>query len=319
MTEENHFSIVGTGAVGGYYGALLQRAGFNVHFLLHSDYDHVRHKGLTIESSQGNFSLPVVNAYNDPADMPRCETVIVALKTTANRALPSILPHLVKDDGIVLSLQNGLGSEEEIAAIVGPGKVLGGLCFLCSNKVGPGHIRHLDYGLVTLGEYRSDGQAAGITPRLEALGANLRTAGIQIRLEEDIAHARWKKLVWNIPFNGLAVVRNVTTDRLVRDRKTRILIETMMREVADAAATCARPIEESFIRKMIGDTEKMEPYAPSMKLDYDRGHPMEIESIYGNPIRAAKARGIAMPETEKLYHQLLSINPSAETELPNSP
>jgi 2-dehydropantoate 2-reductase len=319
MTGENHFSIVGTGAVGGYYGALLQRAGFNVHFLLHSDYDHVRKTGLTIESSDGDFSLPVVNAYNDPADMPRCDTVIVALKTTANRVLPSILPHLVKDDGIVLTLQNGLGSEEEIAGIVGPGRVLGGLCFLCSNKIGPGHIRHLDYGLVTLGEYRSDGQAAGITPRLEVLGANLQAAGIPIRLEEDLAQARWKKLVWNIPFNGLAVVRNVTTDRLIRDRQTRTLVETMMREVADAAAACARPIEESFIQKMIADTEKMEPYAPSMKLDYDRGNPMEIESIYGHPIRAAKARGIAMPETEKLYHQLLSINPAAETQLPEAP
>ena len=308
MTGENHFSIVGTGAVGGYYGALLQHAGFNVHFLLHSDYDHVRHNGLTIESIQGDFRLPVVNAYQDPADMPRCDTVVVALKTTANRALPSILPYLVKDDGIVLSLQNGLGSEEAIAAVAGPDRVVGGLCFLCANKIGPGHIRHLDYGLVTLGEYRNNGQAAGITPRLEVLGAALRTAGIPVRLEEDLAHARWKKLVWNIPFNGLAVVRNVTTDRLVRDRPTRSLIEAMMHEVADAAAACARPIEESFIRKMIQDTEKMEPYAPSMKLDCDRGNPMEIESIYGNPIRAAKARGIAMPETEKLYRQLLELD-----------
>lgn len=315
----NHFSIVGTGAVGGYYGALLQRAGFNVHFLLHSDYDHVRRNGLTIESSLGDFSLPVVNAYNSAADMPRCDTVIVALKTTANRELPSILPYLVKDDSIVLSLQNGLGSEESIAAIVGSDKVLGGLCFLCSNKVGPGHIRHLDYGLITLGEYGSDGQAAGITPRMEALGANLRTAGIPIRLEEDLALARWKKLVWNIPFNGLAVVRGVTTDRLIHDLQTRTLIETMMREVADAAAACARPIEESFIRKMILDTEKMEPYTPSMKLDFDRGNPMEIESIYGNPIRAANARGITMPETEKLYHQLLALNSRAGTELPESP
>ena len=236
MTGTNHFSIVGTGAVGGYYGALLQRAGFDVHFLLHSDYDHVRQHGLTIESIHGDFHLPEVNAYKDPADMPRCDTVLVALKTTANEALPSILPHLIKDDGIVLSLQNGLGSEAEIAAVTGADRVLGGLCFLCSNKIGPGHIRHLDYGLVTLGEYRSDGAAAGITPRLKVLGAQLRTAGIQIRLEEDLALARWKKLVWNIPFNGLAVVRNVTTDRLGQERQTRALVETMMHEVADASA-----------------------------------------------------------------------------------
>ena len=96
-----------------------------------------------------------------PKEMPRCDTVIVALKTTANAALPSILPHLVKDDGIVLTLQNGLGTEKEIAGIVGAAKVLGGLCFLCANKVGPGHIHHLDYGLITLGAYCATGEPGG--------------------------------------------------------------------------------------------------------------------------------------------------------------
>jgi len=319
MIGENHFSIVGTGAVGGYYGALLQRAGFNVHFLLHSDYDQVRRNGLIIKSRDGDFNLPAVNAYSDPETMPRCDTVIVALKTTANRALPSILPHLIKDDGIVLTLQNGLGSEREIAGMVGNDKVLGGLCFLCANKVGPGHIHHLDYGLITLGEYRSTGSAGGITPRLEQLGNKLRSAGISIRLEPDLALARWKKLVWNIPFNGLSVVHNALTDRLIADPEIRRRCQTMMEEVAAAAKVCARPIEQSFIRKMMEDTEKMSPYAPSMKLDFDRGNPMEIESIYGNPIRAAKARGVAMPETEKLYRQLLAINPSNETELQLGP
>lgn len=311
MSGKNHIAIIGTGAVGGYYGAMLQRVGFDVHFLLHSDFNHVHRNGLIIDSTHGDFHLAAVNAYDDPMLMPRCDTVIVALKTTANRALPSILPHVVTDHGMVLSLQNGLGSDDEIAKIVGPDKVLGGLCFLCSNKIGPGHIRHLDYGLITIGEYRNDGQPAGITPRLEHIGTTLKAAGIPIKLVEDLAHARWKKLVWNIPFNGLAVVRNAYTDRLIQDTKTRTLVETMMREVADASAACARPIEEAFIKKMIEDTEKMEPYAPSMKLDFDRGKAMEIESIYGNPIRAAKARGVAMPEVEKLYHQLLAMNPSA--------
>ncbi|VGO13708.1 Putative 2-dehydropantoate 2-reductase [Pontiella desulfatans] len=306
MRDENHFSIVGTGAVGGYYGGLLQKAGFDVHFLLNSDYDHVRKHGLAIDSPNGNFELAPVNAYDDPRNMPRCDVVVVALKTTANAVLPSILPHLAKDDGIVLTLQNGLGSEEEIAEIVGPDKVIGGLCFLCSNKVAPGHIRHLDYGLITLGEYRKDGSAGGITPRLEKLGGNLQAAGIPIRLVDDLALARWKKLVWNIPFNGLSVVRNELTNELIANPETRALCETLMNEVAAGAKACARPIDPAFMEKMIADTERMEPYAPSMKLDFDRGNPMEIESIYGNPIRAARAADVAMPETEKLYRQLLA-------------
>ncbi|MFA7370153.1 MAG: putative 2-dehydropantoate 2-reductase [Kiritimatiellales bacterium] len=301
------FAIIGTGAVGGYYGGLLQKAGLDVHFLLHSDYDFVKQNGLTVESVNGDFRLPQVKAYNDPKQMPRCDAVIVSLKTTANRILKDVLPHVIKEDGVVLTLQNGLGSEEEIASITGPERVIGGLSFLCSNKVGPGHICHVDYGLITLGEYRADGKPGGITPRLEQLGATMRSAGMEIQLIEDLSLARWKKLVWNIPFNGLTVVKNCLTDELVKNPENRALCRTLMDEVAAAAAVCAHPIEPEFIDKMMTHTEKMTPYAPSMKLDFDRGNPMEIESIYGNPVRAAKAAGISMPETEKLYRQLLQV------------
>lgn len=311
MSSSNHFSIVGTGAVGGYYGGLLQRTGFDVHFLMRGDCDHVRKNGLVIESPNGNFDLPLVRAYDDPRDMPRCDVVVVALKTTANHALADILPHLVKDKGIVLTLQNGLGSEEEISEIVGADKVVGGLCFLCSNKVAPGHIHHLDYGLITIGEYRRDGQPGGTTPRLEKLAVHLKSAGISVGMVEDLALARWRKLVWNIPFNGLSVVRNELTNQLVKNPGTRALCERLMHEVAAAAKACARPIEPAFLEKMMADTEKMKPYAPSMKLDFDRGSQMEVESIYGHPVRAAKMAGVAMPETEKLYQQLRALNPSS--------
>lgn len=309
MQPEKQIAIIGTGAVGGYYGALLQKAGFDLHFLLHGDYEYVRKHGLAIESPHGNFKLPEVAAYNAPDKMPFCDLAIVALKTTENHLLPGILPHVLKEDGIALTLQNGLGSEEAVAACVGAGRVLGGLCFLCSNRIGPGHIRHLDYGLITLGEYRADGRPAGLTPRLEELGTGMQSAGISVALIEDLLQARWKKLVWNIPFNGLTVICNMLTDQLLKEPDTRRLCETLMNEVAAASAACARPIEAAFIEKMIADTERMEPYSPSMKLDFDRGRPMEIESIYGYPLRAAEAAGVAIPETEKLYHQLLKINP----------
>jgi 2-dehydropantoate 2-reductase len=304
-------AIIGTGAVGGYYGGLLQKSGFNVHYLLHHDYDYVRHNGLKIESPNGDVQLPKVNAYNDPEKMPGCDLVIVALKTTANDYLSEILPQVLKNQGVVLTLQNGLGSEKQIASIVGPDRVLGGLCFLCANKIAPGHIRHLDYGLITLGEYRSDEKPGGLTPRLETLGADMTFAGLSIQLIDDLPLARWKKLVWNIPFNGLSVIKNSMTDILVKDPPTRALCKTLMNEVADAAEACTRQIDPAFINKMLEDTEKMKPYAPSMKLDFDRGNPMEIESIYGNPLRAAKTQGVFMPETEKLYSQLLALNPSA--------
>jgi 2-dehydropantoate 2-reductase len=302
------FAIIGTGAVGGYYGGLLQKAGLDVHFLLHSDAEFVKRHGLTVDSVNGDFQLPQVNAYNDPKQMPRCDVVIVSLKTTANAILKDVLPHVLKADGVVLTLQNGLGSEEEIASITGPERVIGGLSFLCSNKVGPGHIRHMDYGLITLGEYRADGTPGGITPRLEQLVSTLKSACIEVQLIEDLSLGRWKKLVWNVPFNGLTVVKNCLTDELVKNPENRALCRRLMDEVAAASAGCARPIEPEFIEKMMEHTEKMVPYAPSMRLDFDRGHPMEVESIYGNPIRRAKAAGVAVPEMEALYQQLLVLN-----------
>ncbi|MBN2686515.1 MAG: putative 2-dehydropantoate 2-reductase [Pontiellaceae bacterium] len=309
MNIRPSIAIVGAGAVGGYYGALLQRAGNDVHFLLRSDFDHVQQNGFKIDSCNGDFELTSVNAYQSAADMPRCDLIIVALKTTANAVLPDILPHLIKDNSAVLTLQNGLGSEDEIARIVGAECVLGGLCFLCANKIAPGHIRHLDYGLITVGEYCSAGKPRGITPRLERVGQLLSNAGISIQLIEDLTLGRWKKLVWNIPFNGMSVACDTLTDQLIKQPELRNRCETMMHEVAKAAISFGREIDEAFIQKMLIDTEKMRPYAPSMKLDFDRGQPMEIESIYGNPLRAAQANGVSMPETERLYQQLLALDP----------
>src|SRR4051812_48456983 len=107
------YAIVGTGAVGGLYGALLQRAGKEVHFLLHSDYTHVREHGLRVETPSGEINLKKVQAYASPGDMPRCDVAIVAWKTVANHQLALVLPKVVKPDGVVLVLQNGLDPERE--------------------------------------------------------------------------------------------------------------------------------------------------------------------------------------------------------------
>src|ERR687885_272578 len=303
------YAILGTGALGGYYGACLQRAGLDVHFLLHSDYEHVYQYGLVIESANGDFTLPQVNAYGDVSKMPPCDVVVVAFKTTQNYLLPEMLPTVVKDDGVVLVLQNGLGIEEEVAQIVGSQRVMGGLCFLCSNKVGPGHIRHLDYGQITRGEYAPEYQAGGITKRMRQIADDFGRAGIPIQLDEDLLLARWKKLVWNIPYNGLSVVLNATTDELMADKHTRSLVEQLMREVVAGAATTGRIICDRFIQTMLDYTEKMTPYRTSMKLDYDEGRPLEVETMFGNPLRAATAKGANLPLISMLYRQLKFLEP----------
>jgi 2-dehydropantoate 2-reductase len=301
---DRRYAILGTGALGGYYGACLQRVGLEVHFLLHHDYQQVREQGLVIESPDGDFTLPYVNAYGDAAKMPACDVAIVALKTTQNHLLPDMLPPVVKDDGVVLVLQNGLGIEQEVAQLVGSQRVMGGLCFLCSNKVGPGHIHHLDYKQITLGEYLPDYQPGGLTQRMRQVADDFERAGIPITLAEDLLLARWQKLVWNIPYNGLSVVLDATTNELMADQYTRSLVEQLMGEVVAGAAATGRKISDRFIQTMLDYTEKMTPYRTSMKIDYDERRPLEVEAIVGNPLRVATAAGTDLPLISMLYRQL---------------
>ncbi|MBD2494174.1 putative 2-dehydropantoate 2-reductase [Nostoc sp. FACHB-280] len=301
---DSKYAIIGTGALGGFYGAKLQKAGLDVHFLLKSDYEHVHQHGLIIESKDGDFTLPQVNAYNDADKMPQCDVVIVALKTTQNYLLPKLLAPVIKNNGVVLVLQNGLDIELEIAQIVNNVNIIGGLCFLCSNKVGQGHIHHLDYGHISLGEYSHNYEAAGITNRMQQIANDFQNAGIVIELTEDLLLARWQKLVWNIPYNGLSVVLDARTDELMADPYTRQLVEQLMYEVAAGAKSTGRIIADSFIQKMLDYTVKMKPYRTSMKIDYDEQRPLEVEAIIGNSLRKAQAAGAFLPQINCLYNQL---------------
>ena len=298
------YSIVGTGAIGGYYGACLQKAGFSVNFLLRSDYEQVKKHGLAIESWQGDFTLPQVAAYRHAAEMPPTDVVIVTLKTTHNEALKTILPSVLKDSGVVLLLQNGLGAEEDVAKIVGGDRIIGGLGFICANKVEPGHIHHLDEGAIKLAQYSPNYKPSGITDRMRQIAANFEQAGIEIFLSEDLLLSRWKKLMWNIPYNGLSVVLDATTQQLMADASARSLIEQIMQEVQLGARSNHRFIPDSYIPTLLETTQQMKPYRTSMKIDYDLGRPLELEAIIGTPLRVAATAGVHLPRIEMLYQQL---------------
>jgi len=298
------YGIIGTGALGGFYGAKLQQAGLEVHFLLRSDYLEVTQSGLVVDSKDGNFVLKQVKAYNDVKKMPQCDVVVVALKTTQNHLLSALLPPIIQPNGVVLVLQNGIGVEEEVARIVPNVEVIGGLCFLCANKVGPGHILHLDYGQILLGAYAANYQAIGITDKMQQIAADLENAGISTELTPDLLLGRWQKLVWNIPYNGLSVILDATTDELMANPHTCKLVEQLMSEVLMGAKSSDRLIPESFIQKMLEHTVKMTPYRTSMKVDYDQGRPLEVEAIFGNSLRKAKLAGVDLPKISCLYHQL---------------
>ncbi len=304
--KKYRYAIIGTGAIGGFYGAKLQQVGCDIHFLLHhhSEWAWIQNQGLRIESSLGDFRLPVINAYEDVHQMPVCDVIIVALKTTQNHLLPELLAPILSSNSVILLLQNGIGVEAQIAEIIGQQQIIGGLCFVCSHKVGAGHIRHLDYGTIKLGAYRANNEVPGITEAMRQIAADFKMTGIPIELSEDLWLARWQKLVWNIPYNGLSVILNARTDEMMGNPETRLLVRQIMEEVVQGAQACGRIIPKSFVEKMLDHTDKMKPYLTSMKLDYDAQRPLEIEAMFGNPLRLSQQAGMNLPRIEMLYQQL---------------
>lgn len=302
------YAIIGTGAIGGFYGARLDKAGFEVHFLLHTDYQHVVDHGLTIDSCDGNFTLPSPKVYDSTSEMPQCDVVIVALKTTQNHLLPSLLPPLLKPDTIILLIQNGIGVEADVQQLFPSQPIAAGMAFICSAKTGPGHINHQFYGNINIGNYSCHNPQ-----RYNQMLADFRTAGIGAA-DVEYLEARWKKAVWNMPFNGMTVALNTTTNRLLSCESTHRLIYDQMLEVIGAAqALGVKNLDTRFADKMIANTIKMPPYSPSMKLDFDFHRPMEINYLYTRPIAEARAAGFAMPKLEMLEAELKFITLSSST------
>ena len=302
------YAIIGTGAIGGFYGARLDKAGFEVHCLLHTDYQCVVDHGLSIDSCDGNFTLPSPKVYDPTSEMPQCDVVIVALKTTQNHLLPSLLPPLLKPDTIILLIQNGIGVEADVQQLFPSQPIAAGMAFICSAKAGPGHINHQFYGNINIGNYSCHNPQ-----RYGQMLADFRAAGIGAA-DVEYLEARWKKAVWNMPFNGMTVALNTTTNRLLSCESTHRLIYDQMLEVIGAAqALGVKNLDTRFADKMIANTIKMPPYSPSMKLDFDFHRPMEINYLYTRPIAEARAAGFAMPKLEMLEAELQFITLSSST------
>ena len=296
------YAIIGTGAIGGYYGAKLAKSGQEVHFLLHSDYEYVRANGLQVDSCDGSFRLPSPLAYRQTDEMPPVDVVLVCLKTTRNHLLPQLLPPLLGADPLVVMIQNGIGVEPDVEARFPGVQLAAGLAFICSSKTQPGRVSHQCYGQINFGNYSCR------DPRLmERLVADFRQAGVEAGLVE-YQLARWKKAVWNMPFNGMTVALATQTDLLLRHPATRALVREQMLEVVGAARRLGVVgLDETFADQMLSMTDAMTPYSPSMRLDYDFRRPMEIDYLYTRPIALAREAGYDMARLAMLEAELRFI------------
>ena len=293
-------AIVGAGAIGLYYGGRLAAAGENVKFLLRSDFDEIQRNGLRCESIHGDFAVPQVQGFRRAEEIGPVDLVIVAWKATANTHLAEVLPPLLHADTQVLTLQNGLGNCEAIAAITGAERLLGGLCFVCLNRLSPGFVKHTAGGRISVGEFSPDGRglAAEIVRRFKA-------AHIPALIGEPLAEAQWKKLVWNIPFNGLSVAEGgVTTDRLLANPAIEAEIRALMAETIVAARAQGLGLGDELAEQNIEQTRPMDAYRPSSMIDYLEGREVEIGPIWAEPLRRAEAAGVAMPHLRKLLERI---------------
>jgi len=318
-------AVVGCGAVGSFYGGRFAQAGHDVHFLLRSDYDVVRRQGVLILSPRGDFHIRP-RAARVPEEIGPSDLVLIALKTTANDQFGRLLPPLVGPRTAILTLQNGLGNEEQLARFFPGEQIMGGLCFVCLNRLEPGLIHHIDHGQIIVGEFQRWPE-----PRTHDVATNFREAGVPCSVAADLARAHWEKLTWNIPFNGLGVAGTagfeavvagevscsrcmqpcVTTDRILGDPRWAGLLRELMLEVIAAARALGHDLPESLADKQIELTRTMGAYRASTLIDFERGQPLELESLFLEPLRQARQAGVNAPRLNRLCRLLTQLDPGA--------
>ena len=300
-------AIVGAGAIGLYYGGKLAHFGRDVQFLLRSDYQAVRKRGLRIRSKSENIHVAKVNAWRSSAEIGPCDLVIVAVKTTSNPELPLLVAPLLGEKTMILTLQNGLGNEEFLASHFGADRILGGLCFICLTRTGPGVVQRFDSGHLAIGEF-----CGYPLPRLHDIAWEFKRCGVVCRVVADLALERWRKLVWNIPFNGIAVAMGGRdTAAILSDHRLRQRTLALMDETIAIANACGHRVPSALALDLMKRTEAMGNYRPSTVIDYLAGRPLELEAIWGEPLRRGQAAGVSAPQLEELYGELVALDQSA--------
>jgi 2-dehydropantoate 2-reductase len=303
--------IIGTGAIGGFYGLMLARAGHDVHFLLRSEYPAVAQNGLRLNSQvHGALSLSPVNAYDDVAKMPPCNWLLVGAKTTSNADLAPLIIQAAAQGAKVLLLQNGLAVEDELRALL-PAHIhlLGGLCFICVHRAEPGVIEHQAFGGVNIGYHSGTAHEAEARQAIVEEGAALfRSAGLDSNAMPNLEQARWQKLVWNIPYNGLSVLLDSGTRAIMDNPDSRALVAELMEEVIAGAAACGHALPPGIVGAMLSSTDAMSDYLPSMYHDFAQRRPLELGAIYAAPLDVARKAGRELPKVEALYRALRFID-----------
>lgn len=311
ITSKQTWALVGPGAIGLYYGGLLAKSGVSMHVLGRSDYNALAEGGITIRMMDPQSGSLISSEQIIPAQVAKgaeqigqVDVVVVAAKTTFNESVIESLRLLVEPGRtIILSLQNGMGNSEFFMSRFPGNPVLAGLCFICVNRTASGVVENYLPGRVEIGTLNPDWQ-----PLAEAATVALDAAGVTCSASPSLDRALWRKLCWNVPFNGLSIAAGgVTADKILVDHELKGRARLLMDEVRAAAKCYGHEISDKFVQGQFDVTEKMGAYQPSSLIDFLANRAVEVESLWGEPLRRGQAAGVSMPELERLYREIQAL------------
>ncbi len=297
--------LIGTGAVGSFYSAGLSRAGASVSVVARSDYNTVKEKGILIKSSGKDYIFKPDNVYSTPAECDfEPDYLIVATKVLPEIDVPRLIQDCVGKNTSIMLLQNGIDIESSVAHSFPYNEVISALAFICVSRPQYGIIDHQGLGRIVVGTYPS-----GVSDKAKLISDIFNYSGIKCNVSGDVAASRWKKLLWNAPFNPLSVIAGgIDTRTMLENTLMRNLVKNVMTEVVMLSKADSHPLSDEMIKQTIEDTLKMKPYKTSMLLDFENRRSMEVDAILGNAVKIAAKYSVDTPCLNSLHALLSMIN-----------
>lgn len=307
-------SVFGTGAVGAYFGGRLAQAGHSVVFVARGrQLDALRERGLTVESIAGDFAVSPIEATDAPAEAGVVDLVVVGVKAWQVPAAAEAMRPMVGNDTVVVPLQNGVEAHDQLAAVLGADRVLGGVCRILAFQAGWGLVRHTSIDpQVALGEW--DGTT---TPRVERLREALDACvGIKAQAPPSIQAAVWEKLAFIAPMGASGGVTRAPVGVVRSLPETRAMLESLIREVCALAAARGVAVRRDLVERTQVVVDALPASATSsMVRDLLDGRPSELESQCGVVARLGAKAGVPVPLHTFAYHALLPLEKKARGEL----
>ena len=299
-------AVFGAGGVGGYFGGRLAQAGHDVAFVARGAHLRaMRERGLAVESPAGDFVVDPVRATERPEEIGPVEAVLVCVKAWQVPEAAAALGPLLGDDTFVVPLQNGIEAADQLAAAVGPGRVVGGLCRIVSYVTAPGRVRHASTApSIEIGERNGRPSA-----RVEALAAAFAPAiGVRLMVSPDIEAAAWRKFLFIAPLSGVGALAGQPIGAWRHDPAWRAMLRAAMEEIARLAEARGVALGEGAVESAVRAVDaQAEDATASMQRDLLAGRPSELEQQNGAVVRLARAAGLETPVNAEILDRLLPL------------